>query len=164
MGLNTNALLKAGGIGAAAMFVLTLLTFIPFVGIVCCCLLYLGYAGIGVLYGYFARRNTAFINAGSAALGGAIAAAIGGLVYGIVNGAAYLVMSASGMLTDYLRSMEELGFDLPPEVYQLYSGVGGGILVAAISLCWGILIGAVLGAIGGAIYGATQQGSATPAV
>lgn len=164
MGLNTNALLKAGGIGAAAMLVLTLLTFIPFVGVVCCCLLYLGYAGIGVLYGYFAKQNTSLTSAGSAALGGAVAAAIAGLVYGIVNGAAYLIMSASGMLTDYLRSIEELGFTVPPEVYQLYSGVGGGILVAAFSLCWGILIGAVLGAIGGAIYGATQQGSAAPAV
>lgn len=164
MSLNTNALLKAAGIGAAAVFILTLLTFIPFVGIVCCCLLYLGYAGVGVLYGYFAKQNIPQVDAGSAALGGAVAAAIAGLVYGIVNGAVFLITSVSGGMSSYLRQLEDLGFYMPPEVYQLYTGIGGGLLIAALSICWGIVIGAVLGAIGGAIYGATQKGSAAPAV
>lgn len=164
MGLNTNALLKAAGIGAAAMVVLTLLTFIPLLGIVCCCLLYLGYAGVGALYGHFAKQNAALTGAGSAALGGAVAAAIAGLVYGIVNGAIFLVISATGGMVSYLQQLEGLGFDVPPEVAQLYAGTGGGLLVAALSICWGIVIGAVLGAIGGAIYGATQKGSTAPAV
>ncbi len=161
MKLDTSALLKAGGIGAAAMLVLTLMSLIPIVGFVCCCLLYLGFAGVGVLYGVFAKQSGSPLGAGPGALGGAVSAAIAGLVQGIVSGVATLIMAGAGMMANYLSQVETMGYDIPPELYDFYASSAFGIIAALFSICWGVIIGAILGAVGGAIYGATQQ-SSTP--
>jgi hypothetical protein len=144
--------------------VLTLLTQIPFVGIACCCLIWLGYAGVGALYGVFARQNGALVSAGPVALGGAIAAAIAGVVQGIINGIVTLVFASSGMMAQTLTQLQQQGFDIPPEMAQFYSSAAIGPAAAVVSVCMAIVIGAVLGAIGGAIYGATQGGKGAPAV
>jgi hypothetical protein len=162
MKLDTNALLKAGGIGAGAMLVLSLLARVPFVGIVCCCLVYLGYAAIGVGYGYFAKQNGTPISAGSVALGGAIAAGIGGVLAGLVNGIGSYILFSSGGMVAMLGQLQQAGLTIPPETYQMYQQPFMGPLIAVMGFCFAIVIGAVIGAIGGAIYGGTQ-GNAGPA-
>jgi hypothetical protein len=164
MKLDGNALLKSAGIGAAAMLVLTLLTQIPFVGIACCCLIWLGYAGVGALYGVFARQNGALISAGPVALGGALAAAIAGVVQGIISGIVTLIFTSADMMTQTLMQLQQQGIDIPPEMYDFYASGAMGPAAAVVGLCMAIVIGAVLGAIGGAIYGATQSGKGAPAV
>jgi hypothetical protein len=163
MKLDTNALLKAAGIGAGGALVLALLRLIPFVGIVCCCLIWLGYAGIGVLYGMFVKQSGGAVNAGSFALGGAIGAAIAGFISGLVNGI-YTLIAGTASYATALESMEQQGLDIPPEVYSLYTGPAIGVGGAFLSVCGAIIFGAILGAIGGAIYGATQKDSTPAAV
>lgn len=163
MKLDTNALLKSAGIGAGAMLVLTLLAQIPFVGIACCCLIWLGYVGIGALYGVFARKNGALISAGPVALGGALAAAIAGVVQGIISGIVALVTTSAGMMTETLSQLQQQGIDIPPEMYQVYTSAAIGPAAAVMGICMAIVIGGIMGAIGGAIYGATQGGKAAPA-
>jgi len=161
--LDNNALLKSAGIGAGAALVLVLLTMIPIVGIVCCCVLYLGYAGIGVLYGVFAKQNGATVEPGSMALGGAIAAAVAGFVQGIVNGIVSFIGLQSGGTVQQLQQLyQQMGIDVPPQTYQMLQAPGMGLAAAAFGICFGLFIGAILGAIGGAIYGATQRNNAPP--
>ncbi|NLH06658.1 MAG: hypothetical protein GX484_03545, partial [Chloroflexi bacterium] len=89
MQLDNSALLKATGVGAAVVLVLTLLSQIPLLRLVFCCVLWcvlwLGYVGIGALYGVIARRGGAMFSAGPLALGGAIAAGLSGIVQGIIS-------------------------------------------------------------------------------
>nr|MBN1228189.1 hypothetical protein [Anaerolineae bacterium] len=163
MKLDTNALLKAAGIGAGGALVLALLGRIPYVGIACCCLVYLGFAGVGVLYTVFARQNNTPLDAGPMALGGAIAGAISGLLMGIVNGIFSAIQIGSGAIYNQLYMLEDAGLDLPPEVYDMYSG-GAGTIIGAVcgSLCWGVIIAAILGAAGAAIFAATQKDKVPP--
>jgi hypothetical protein len=137
-----------------------LLAQIPLVGIACCCVLYLGYAGVGVLYGVFAKKNGTPISAGPVALGGAIAAAIAGFVGGVVSGIFALLAVSAGAMADVLTQLEAQGFDVPPELAGLYAGTGMGVAGAVLGVCMTLIIGAILGAIGGAIYGGTQKSAA----
>ncbi len=165
--LDTNALLKAVGIGVGGILVLTLLSQIPLVGIACCCLVYLGYVGAGALYGLFAVRNGAAADAGSFALGGGITGAAAGLVGGIVSALVALIFTSAATITSSLQQLEQLGYDVPPEVYDLYSSGGGTGLMAlggVLGVCIGMIIAAALGAIGGAIYAAMARNRGTPAV
>ena len=165
MNLDNNALLKSAGIGAAAVIVLSVLTQIPAVGLVCCCLLLLAYGGIGALYGYFAHRNGSALTGGSAALGGAIAAGIAGIAQGIVSAIVTLVvMPGNAATAAAIAQLEAQGFDVPPEVAQLYSSTGFGALGAVLGVCFTLIVGAILGAIGGAIYGSTQRNAPPPAM
>lgn len=162
--LNSSALLKAAGIGAGAVLVLSLLSQIPVVGIACCCVLYLGYAGIGALYGVFVRQDGMAVEPGPLALGGAIAAAVAGVIQGLVGGIiSFIGLSSGNTIAQMQQIYDQMGVDVPPEIYQMYSGAGMGVAAVAIGLCFSIIIGAILGAIGGAIYGATQRNSAPPA-
>jgi hypothetical protein len=163
MSLDTNALLKAGGIGAAALLVLTLLAQIPAVGIVCCCLGYLAYAAIGVGYGFFAKKNSGMVNIGGFALGGAIAAAVAGIVQGIVSGVLSLILTTPAQMAQALEQLRSMGYDIPPEVEQAYTTAGAGVASILIGICCAFIIAAVLGAIGGAIYAAATQNQAPTA-
>lgn len=162
MKLDNNALLKAAGIGAGAMVVLSLLSQIPIVGLACCCLVWLGYAGVGALYGYFARQNGMMIEAGPIALGGAIAAAIAGVAQGLVSGIISLIFTTGDAMAQALTQLEASGIDVPPEMASMYTGATFGIFALFMGLCFSIVIGAVLGAVGGAIYGATQRDTLPP--
>lgn len=157
MRLDTNALWKATGVGAAVVLVLTLLSQIPFVGLLFCCVLWLSYVGIGALYGVFARRNGTPISAGPAALGGAIAAALAGIVQGIISALVTTVFTSTEALTEALNQLEGQGFEVPPEFYDVYTTPGFAIATALMSICFAFFIAAIMGAIGGAIYGATQR-------
>jgi hypothetical protein len=161
MSLDTNALLKAGGIGAAALLVLTLLAQIPAVGIVCCCLAYLAYVAIGAGYGFFAVKNSGMVNVGAFALGGAISAAVAGIVQGIVGGILSLILGSSAAALQAIEQLRSAGYDVPPEVAQFYTTAGAGVASIFIGICCAFIIAAVLGAIGGAIYAAANQ-SRTP--
>lgn len=163
MKLDNNALLKAAGIGAGAMVVLSLLGQIPIVGLVCCCLVWLGYAGIGVLYGVFAKQNGMQIEAGPIALGGALAAAIAGVAQGLISGIISLIFTSGDAMAQAFTQLEASGVDVPPEMMNLYTGASFGILVLFIGLCFSVVFGAALGAIGGAIYGAVQRDTLPPA-
>lgn len=118
-----------------------------------------------MLYGLFARQKAGTISGGPAALGGAISAAIGGVVRGIVTAIAALVAGTTAA-TEALYQLQAQGFDIPPEVFQMYTTPGFGVAAAVIGLCGAIIFAAILGAIGGAIYGATQKdkGTGVPAV
>lgn len=157
MSLDTNALLKAGGIGAAALLVLTLLAQIPAVGIVCCCLAYLAYVAIGAGYGFFAVKNGRMVNVGAFALGGAISAAVAGIVQGIVGGILSLILTTPAQMAQALDQLRSMGYDIPPEVAQFYTTAGAGVASIFVGICCAFIIAAVLGAIGGAIYAAANQ-------
>jgi hypothetical protein len=180
--LNTSALMKAAGIGAGVLLLLTLVTqamsfasiYMTYANptgdlstvsplslvVTCCgCIVYLLYGGVGALYAHFAAQDGQS-DVGMAALGGALAAAIDGLVIGIVGAILGIVSSAV--------VMPMMMPDLDPESAALMAGVGlmGGIIGSIIGICMSLGIGAVLGAIGGAIYAAVagnrNSGSATP--
>ncbi len=155
MNLNNRALTRAIGIGAGAIFVLSLIAQIPFVGLLCCCLIWLAYIGVGALYPYFAQRDGTPVTGGQAALGGAIAAAVAGLVQGIVSAVASLLFASADTVTQSLQQLEQSGLEVPPEMYDMYAnglGAGVGIAAALVAICFSLVIGAILGAIGGAIY------------
>lgn len=158
--LDTNALLKAAGIGAGAALLLALAANVPFVGIACCCLVYIAYGGVGALYGYFAKQNGREINAGQFALGGALAALIASFGAGLVNSIVTLAFGSSSV-SQVLTLYEEMGIDVPPEIYDMYSNGGGmGFIVVGLifGLCLAAIVAAGLGAAGGAIYGAVDKG------
>jgi len=157
--LDNNALVKSAGIGAGVILVLTLLQQIPLVGIACCCLALIGLGGVGALYGYFAKQNGAAADAGSFALGGAIAATVAGLVRGII-GAIVTAIFGTAVLADTFAQLQSQGVDVPPEL--IGTGVGGGAMAVGVisGICLSIVIGAALGAIGGAIYASTAKDKA----
>ena len=162
MQLDNSALLKATGVGAAVVLVLTLLSQIPLLGLVFCCVLWLGYVGIGALYGVFARRGGAMFSAGPLALGGAIAAGLSGIVQGIISSIISLAFTSEAAVAEALAQLEAQGMEVPPEMLELYTGTGFGIASALFAICFSFFIAAILGAIGGAIYGATQRSAAPP--
>jgi hypothetical protein len=161
MNLDTNSLLKAGGIGVAAVVVLNLLALIPFVGVVCCCLAILAYGGIGAGYGYFTMQEGNTADPGQFALGGAVTAAAASIVAGIINAIVQLILTTLGISS--AAALSQFEGQLPPEVASQLAGAAGFTVVGAITgICIGFFVAAALGAIGGAIYGSTQQNK-TPA-
>ena len=161
-----NAGLKAGLIGAAILFVLTLLALIPvaFLDCVCCGVELLAYAGIGVLAGSFL---TAPRDAGTGAGAGAIAGVISGLVAGIISMIVAAIQGATGAASaglldpQMLEQLTELGVELDPEMLEIFTGAGAGagmgILGGSLCCVGSLAIGAALGAIGGAIFGASKS-------
>lgn len=162
MRLDNSALLRATGIGAAVVLVLTLLSQIPLLGLVFCCILWLSYVGIGALYGVFARRGGAMLSAGPLALGGAIAAGLAGIVQGIISSIVSMLFTSEAAMADALAQLEAQGLEVPPEMLEMYTGTGFGIASALFAICFSFFIAAIMGAIGGAIYGATRGAGATP--
>ena len=154
--------LKAGLIGAAVILVLTLLSQIPAVGCICCGATWLAYAGIGALAGFFLAPPR---SAGSGAGAGAIA----GLVSGLVSGVLWIIILAvqmaitgtgdivSAIDPETMRQLSELGVDISPEMFALFSGVGGVALVGGMCCLTSLAAGAGLGAIGGAIFAAVKS-------
>ena len=147
--------LKAGLVGAAILVVLNLLGFIPIVGVVCCLLGLVAYAGIGALAAFWMPPERLV---GPAAGQGALAAALAALVGGIVNTIAMAIQSAivgtadllSQIPPEYLRQLQEAGGD--PQMLNTFAGPGGMAFFGSCCCLGGILFAAILGAIGGAIY------------
>ncbi len=151
--------LKAGLIGAGIMLLVTILNQVSFLTCICCGLTWLVYAGIGVLAGYFLTPpRTAGTGAGAGAIAGLISGAAGGLVWVIIiiiqmaAGGTGDVMSAIDAET--MRQLVELGID--PEMFAIFSGMGGAAIIGGMCCLTGLATGAGMGAIGGAIFGAAQ--------
>jgi hypothetical protein len=152
--------LKAGLIGAAAIFVMTLLNQIPGVGCVCCPLTLLVYAAIGVLAGYFlVPPRTPGAGAGAGAIAGLVSGAVGGIIWIIVLAIQMTTMDAADIISNIppetLQQLIELGVD--PEMFAMFSGAGGVALTGGMCCLTGLAVGAGLGAIGGAIFSAIRS-------
>jgi ABC-type Fe3+ transport system permease subunit len=169
MSLDNKSLMRAGGIGAGVLVVVSILSavtalFFPLLVFICCCLVIILYAGIGAGYGYFSIQNGNPSDPGQFALGGAIAAAAASIVAGIVGAIVQAIMAALNLGAAATAAQLE-AFDLPPEATAAFGmSAGFSIAEAFVSICLGFFIAAALGAIGGAIYGATQQNKAPTAV
>jgi hypothetical protein len=153
--MDTQAVLKAGGVGAGVLVLLTLMSLIPCVGCFTWILTLLAYVGIGVLAAYWMTPPR---DSGSGAKNGAIAAAAAGLIAGLVNiviqGAYFAITGAS--------QMAQVMADLPPEQLEALreagidaNTLGIGAVVAATGGCCllGVLLAAALGAAGGYYWG-----------
>lgn len=160
MNLNQGALLKAAGIGAGVAVVNSIaaslvslaalsspeMAAIGVIGLLCCCIAILVYAGAGAAYGYFTEQDGQPVDIGGFALGGAIASAIAGVVAGLIGGILNLVLNVGGMM-----SMSQFSGD------EAAIAGAGGVIGLFIGLCFAIVIGGILGAIGGAVYGLIRQ-------
>jgi hypothetical protein len=160
--MDMQAVLKAGGVGAAVLIVLTLLGYIPCVGCITFILSLVAYVGIGVLAAYWmAPPRTAGSGAGAGAVATAIAALIAGIIGLIINGIYFAITGSS--------QFEQAFADLPPEQLQMMSEMGidptmfaGGAGIAGVLgigvVCCGIwlFVAAGLGAAGGAYWGSSH--------
>ena len=154
--------LKAGLIGAGIVLVLTLLSHIPlpFLGCVCCGVIWLAYAGIGALAGRFLEPpRAAGTGAGAGAIAGVISGAVSGLVWSAVL-AVQMALTGTGEIAsmidpDTMRQLTDLGLD--PSTIATLSGVSGVGIVGGLCCLAGLAIGAALGAVGGAVYCSTKS-------
>jgi hypothetical protein len=157
---------KAGLIGAAILFVVTLLNAlvslvdVPALSCLCCGLPFLAYAGIGVLAG-------SFLSAPRSAGSGAGAGAVAGLVSGVVAGVVQTIVMAVRMATtgvgqmvsavdpQLVQPLIDAGID--PRSLATFTGWGGVAIGGTLCCAASLAIGAVLGAIGGAIFAAAKS-------
>ncbi len=147
--------LKAGLIGAAVLFVLNVIGFIPCVGCLTLILGILAYIGIGALAAYFLPPPR---EAGTGAWQGALAAVIAALVGGLVQTIVATIQMAttdaatafSQMPPEVLQQMQEMGLDAG-SMGPAFGLVGGGICCGS-----GVILAVILGAIGGAIFAAIR--------
>ncbi len=151
--------LKAGLIGAAIIFVLTLLSQIPGVGCFCCGLNWLSYAGIGVLAAYFlSPPRSAGTGAGAGAIAGLISGGLGGLVWTVIMAIQVAITGTGDIMSaidpQTMRQLLDLGID--PDMFAIFSGVGGVAIGGAMCCLTGLAVGAGMGAIGGAIFAAAK--------
>lgn len=160
MPLNGNALLKAALLGLLLTALTIGLTFIPILGIVCCCLGGLVFALAGASYGLFAKRAGAPANVGPATLGGALVGLIsgtgGGLLYGIIvrpTGPGF-----DGLPRETLFQLRRAG--LPPEMLQPAALARIGLVAFVLIVISSLAAGLFLGALGGLLYGAIAGGPA----
>ncbi len=153
---------KAGLIGAAIILVLVLLSQIPAVGCICCGLSWLAYVGIGALAGFFLTPpRTAGTGAGAGAIAGLISGAVSGIVWSIVMAIQMALTDpgdiASAIDPEVMRQLAELGVDIDPETFALFSGAGGVVIAGGLCCMTGLIVGAGLGAVGGAIFAAVKS-------
>lgn len=157
--------LKAGLIGAGALFMLALVNIVSAlipavpIGCVCCGVQILVYAGAGLLAGSFlAPPRSAGAGAGAGALAGAISglgAGIGGIITSIIQ---VLTGLAAAQTDQLMKQLIESGLlepgMLPPTAAP---GLGSVAINGAICCLGSLVIGAALGAIGGAIFAAAKK-------
>ncbi|MBI1880185.1 MAG: hypothetical protein HYR94_18520 [Chloroflexi bacterium] len=153
--MNTQAILKAGGIGAGVLIVLNILGLIPCVGCITLILSLAAYVGVGVLA---ARWLPPPRDGASGAKNGAAAALVAGIVSGLVNmviAGIQFAISGTSQLTEAINN-------LPPEQAQALADAGispaalgiGAVLGIGFGCCLlGMLIAAGLGAAGGYFWG-----------
>ncbi len=147
--------LKAGLVGGAVLVVVNLLGLIPYVGIACCFLSLVAYAGIGALTAHWMPPERL---AGPAAGQGALAAVVAALIGGIANTIAWLIQSAavptadvmSQLPPELLQQFRDAGGD--PQMFSTFVGPLGAVFGGSFCCLGGLILAAILGAIGGAIY------------
>jgi hypothetical protein len=85
-------------------------------------------------------------------VGGSVVTTISAIVQGIMG----TTTDAWSMLDpQVMDQLLDMGVD--PEMFAMFTGVGGGILGGAMCCVGSLAIGAALGAIGGAIMAAVKQ-------
>lgn len=153
--MDTQAVLKAGGVGAAVLIVLSILGLIPCVGCITLILGLLAYVGIGVLA---ARWMAPPRDGSSGAKNGAAAAVLAGLISGVVN----MVLQGIMFAINGSSQMAEAFANMPPEQLDALRqagidpsalGIGAVFGVGAACCLLGVLIAAALGAAGGYFWG-----------
>ena len=158
--------LKAGLIGAGALFLITLpnllptfLPPIPCLGCICCGLPLLAYAGVGVLAGFFITPpRDAGAGAGAGAIAGLISAVGSTIAWMITMGLQMLISGTQDVMStldpEMIRQISELG--ISPEMFAALSGVTGLFIAGGMCCLVSLALGAGLGALGGLIFGATK--------
>lgn len=156
--MDMQAILKAGGIGAAILIVLNLLSLIPCVG----CLTFFVQLAVYVVIGILAVRfmvmprnvNSGATNGAVATLAAALVAGLVGVLinaaYFAVTGSAQMFQALSELPPEQLAALSEAGID--PSI--LAGGVGiAGVLGLSVICCglWAVFA-ALLGAGGGAFW------------
>jgi len=159
--MSMQAGLKAGGIGAVVMIVLALLGLIPipFLGCLCCLLVFAAWIGAGVLAANFSPAPR---TSGAAAGAGALAGVISGLGYGLVLAIVDVVRAATGagaaalssaFTPEMLQQLQQAGIDPQTftQITTFMASTGGAALVGSLCCIGALVLGAALGAVGGAI-------------
>lgn len=157
--MDMQAVLKAGGIGAAILVVLTLLGYIPCVGCITFILALVTYVGIGVLATYWmAPPRTASGGATNGAVAAVVAALISGLINLVINGVYFAITGSSQMMQaladlppEQLQTLRDAGID--PSIFAGGLGLAGVLGLGAVCCGVGLVIAAALGAAGGAYWG-----------
>jgi hypothetical protein len=153
--MDTQAILKAGGVGAGVLLVLNLLGLIPCVGCITLILSLLAYVGVGVLAALWMKPPR---DGASGAKNGAVAALAAGLISGLVN----MVLAGIQFSISGTSQMTEVINNLPPDqaaalaeagISPAALGVGAVLGLSAGCCLLGILIAAGLGAAGGYFWG-----------
>lgn len=153
--MDTQAILKAGGVGAGVLIVLNLLSLIPCVACITLILSLLTYVGVGVLAALWMPPPR---DGASGAKNGAVAALLAGIVSGLVN----MVLAGIQFSINGTSQLTEAINNLPPEQAQALADAGispaalgiGAVLGIGFGCCLlGIVIAAGLGAAGGYFWG-----------
>jgi hypothetical protein len=160
--MDMQAVLKAGGIGAAILVVFSLLGLIPCVGCITFFLTLIAYVGIGVLAAYWmAPPRTGSGGAVNGAVAAGVAALAAGLVGMVINaiyfsitGSAQLAQGLSDLPPEQLAALSEMGID--PSILAGGAGMAGVLGIGAACCMIGLLIAAVLGAAGGGYWGSSH--------
>ncbi len=158
--MDMQAILKAGGVGAAVLIVLNILGLIPCVGCITFFVALAAYVGIGVLA---ANWMTMPRNGNSGALNGALATGVAALIAGIVGliinaiyftvtgGSAQFAQALSEMPPEALAAFQDAGLD--PSIFMGGMGIVGVLGIGTICCGLWAVIAAGLGAGGGAFWG-----------
>ena len=177
--INTGALLRAGGIGLAAAFLLqvinavvsvisssassnisssnagTMATVFSGLAMCICCLTALFFGGIGAAYSWFAAKSDSALDAGPMALGGAIAAYVDAILMGVC-----------GVGVNYLTNIFNLASQTGNPAFGIALGgtlgLGGAGIGLIFAVCVYPIIFAVLGAAGAAIYATVVSNRSKP--
>ena len=153
--MDMQAVLKAGGVGAGVLILLSVLGLIPCVGCLTLILSLAAYVGVGILA---ARWMAPPRDGASGAKNGAAAALVAGLVSGLVN----IVIGGIQFAIYGTSQMTEAINNLPPEqaaalaeagISPAALGVGAVLGIGAGCCLLGMLIAAGLGAAGGYYWG-----------
>jgi hypothetical protein len=156
------SVLKAGGVGAAILVVLSLLSLIPCVSCITFFLTLIAYVGIGVLAAYWmAPPRTGSNGAMTGAVAALAASLIGGLVSMIINsiyfaatGSAQFAQALADIPPDQLAALAEVGID--PAMFAGGAGIATVLGVGAFCCLLSVLVAAALGAAGGGYWGSSH--------
>lgn len=156
------AVLKAGGVGAAILVVLSLLGLIPCVGCITFFLTLIAYVGIGVLAAmWMAPPRTGSGGATNGAIATLVASLVAGLVSMVINsiyfaitGSAQFMQALADIPPDQLAALSEMGID--PTMFAGGAGIATVLGIGAMCCLLSVLVAAVLGAAGGGFWGSSH--------
>ena len=161
--MDTQAVLKAGGVGAAVLSVLNLLGLIPCVGCITFFLSFIAYVGIGVLAAYWMiLPRTGSSGATNGAIATGVAALVAGMVSLVINGiyfaatgSAQFAQAFADLPPEQLEAMSQAGIDP-----TMFTGLGIVGVLGIGTLCCGLwaVLAAALGAAGGGYWGNSHPG------